>query len=124
MAAASPTRRWIQPETGDTLASIAARELPELPEAEALRALQSWNLHLVLRPGMPVSEAGAFIEAAELAAGHDGRAELVLRLRYPNGASCELRLDEEAVAFALEAAGVTRLDDLTGRPWDILARAL
>ena len=71
-----------------------------------------------------MSEAGAVIEAAELAAGHDGRAELVLRLRYPNGASCELRLDEEAVAFALDAAGVTCLDDLTGKPWDILARAL
>jgi hypothetical protein len=71
-----------------------------------------------------VSEAGAVIEAAELAAGHDGRAELVLRLRYPNGASCELRLDEEAVAFALDEAGITCLDDLTGKPWDILARAL
>ena len=66
----------------------------------------------------------AIIEAAELAAGHDGRAELVLRLRYPNGASCEVRLDQEAVAFALDAAGVGSLDDLTGQPWDILARAL
>ena len=64
------------------------------------------------------------IESAELAAGHDGRAELVLRVRYPNGASTEVRLDEEAVAFALDAAGVTSLDDLTGKPWDILARAL
>jgi hypothetical protein len=66
----------------------------------------------------------AIIEAAELAAGHDGRAELVLRLRYPNGASCELRLDEAAVALALDAAGVTSPGDLIGRPWDILARAL
>jgi hypothetical protein len=48
----------------------------------------------------------------------------VLRLRYPNGGACEVRLDEEAVAFALDAAGVTCLDDLTGKPWDILARAL
>lgn len=63
----------------------------------------------------------AIIEAAELAAGHDGRVELVLRLRYPNGASAELRLDEEAAALALDAAGVTHIDDLTGKPWDILA---
>jgi hypothetical protein len=63
----------------------------------------------------------AIIESAELAAGHDGRAELVLRLRYPNGASAELRLDEEAAAFALDAAGVTRIEDLIGKPWDILA---
>ena len=59
MIAASPTRRWIQPETGDTLASIAARELPDLPASDALRALQSWNLHLVLRPGMAGSLIGA-----------------------------------------------------------------
>jgi hypothetical protein len=59
MAAASPTRRWIQPEPGDTLASIAARELPHLSADEALRALQSWNLHLLLRPGMPGLPIGA-----------------------------------------------------------------
>ena len=58
---AHPTRRWIQPEAGDTLASIAARELPQLPEADALRALQSWNLHLLLRPGMPGRLIGADI---------------------------------------------------------------
>ena len=43
----------------DTLASVAARELPELPPADALRALQSWNLHLILRPGMPGALIGA-----------------------------------------------------------------
>jgi hypothetical protein len=59
MVTASPTRRWIQPEPSDTLASIAARELPELPDAEALRALQSWNLHLLLRPGRPGTLIGA-----------------------------------------------------------------
>lgn len=53
------SRRWIQPEPGDTLASIAARELPDLPAADALRALQSWNLHLLLRPGMPGALIGA-----------------------------------------------------------------
>ena len=71
-----------------------------------------------------MSEPDAMIGAAELSAGHDGRVELVLRLRYPNGGSCEVRLDEEAVSFALDAAGVRSLDDLTGKPWDILARAL
>jgi hypothetical protein len=55
----SPTRRWVQPEEGDTLASLATRELPELPPADALRALQSWNLHLILRPGMPGVLIGA-----------------------------------------------------------------
>ena len=59
MAAASPTRRWIQPAVGDTLTAIAARELPDLPEAEALRALQSWNLHIILRPGLQGALIGA-----------------------------------------------------------------
>lgn len=59
MVAANRSRRWIQPEPGDTLASVAARELPELPAADALRALQSWNLHLILRPGMPGVLIGA-----------------------------------------------------------------
>ena len=59
MAAASRTRRFIQPEASDTLASIAARELPELPAEGALRLLQSWNLHLLLRPGVPGTLIGA-----------------------------------------------------------------
>jgi hypothetical protein len=59
MPGASRTRRWIQPEPGDTFASIAERELSSLPVAEALRALQSWNLHLLLRPGTPGVLIGA-----------------------------------------------------------------
>lgn len=56
---AATARRWVQPEPGDTFASIAARELPALPAADALRTLQSWNLHLVLRPGTPGVLIGA-----------------------------------------------------------------
>jgi hypothetical protein len=59
VSAPSRTRRWIQPEPGDTFASVAARELPALPADEALRALQSWNLHLLLRPGTPGVLIGA-----------------------------------------------------------------
>ena len=59
MVTPSRTRRWISPEVSDTLASVAARELPELTAADALRALQSWNLHLILRPGMPGALIGA-----------------------------------------------------------------
>jgi hypothetical protein len=59
VVAPSRTRRWIQPAAGDTLASVAARELPDLPPADALRALQSWNLHLILRPGTPGALIGA-----------------------------------------------------------------
>lgn len=42
-------RRFVQPEAGDTLASIAARELPGEPAPAALERLVSWNLHLANR---------------------------------------------------------------------------
>lgn len=53
---ASPTlRRFVHPTEDDTLVSIAARELPGLAAEDALAALQSWNLHVLVRPlpGMP-----------------------------------------------------------------------
>jgi len=65
----------------------------------------------------------AVIEDAEVSAGHDGRAEIVLRVRYPNGASASVRLDEEAAAVVLDGAGVASLSDLRGRPWHVLAPA-
>jgi len=55
------SRRWTQPEPGDTLESIAARELSQLAPADALRSLQSWNLHLMLRPFPRGSLIGADI---------------------------------------------------------------
>jgi hypothetical protein len=55
----SRARRWVQPEPGDSFETIARRELPELPAAEALRALQSWNLHLLVRPGLGGELIGA-----------------------------------------------------------------
>ena len=60
------------------------------------------------------------ITATTIAAGHDGRAELVLELAYPNGARTHLSVTEEAMARALDAAGVTRLEDLHGQPWTVL----
>ena len=46
----SRQRRWTSPQPGDTLASIAARELPRLAPEEAARQLGSWNLHILMRP--------------------------------------------------------------------------
>ena len=71
-----------------------------------------------------MSEAGPRITEALLAAGHDGRAELVLVVAYANGATARVRLDEEAAEPVLAAAGVSRIEDLIGRPWDILASVL
>lgn len=45
----SKVRRSIRPASGDTWASIAARELPGMEEAAAVSSLQSWNLHVFMR---------------------------------------------------------------------------
>ena len=71
-----------------------------------------------------MNEAWPRITEALLAAGHDGRAELVLVVGYANGASARVRLDEEAAEPVLAAAGALRIEDLVGQPWDILAAAL
>jgi len=46
-------RRSIFPEQGDTWNTIAARELEGQGEAEAVSQLQSWNLHVFMRPAAP-----------------------------------------------------------------------
>lgn len=71
-----------------------------------------------------MSQAVAHIEEVAIVAGHDARAELLVRLRHPNGGASEVRLDEEAARHVLDQAGVRHLDDLRGRPWDILKPAL
>ncbi|SFR88672.1 hypothetical protein [Sphingomonas jatrophae] len=45
-----PARRFVQPRAGDDWPAIAARELPDLPQNEAVERIKSWNLHLVFRP--------------------------------------------------------------------------
>jgi hypothetical protein len=44
-----PVRRSCSPRSGDTLASIAARELPEVPAKQAVALLREWNPHLMRR---------------------------------------------------------------------------
>jgi len=60
---------------------------------------------------------GPVVEAATIGAGHDGRAELVVALRHPNGATSTISLDEEALADLLATGALTSIDDLPGRRW-------
>ena len=46
-------RRSTFPREGDTWQSIAGRELPETPLDAAVSQLQSWNLHVFMRPAPP-----------------------------------------------------------------------
>ena len=65
--------------------------------------------------------AGAEVIGAEVAAGHDGAADLVVRLRHENGAEGVVVLDTETGFDLMRAAGAASLDDLVGRAWlDIL----
>ena len=64
-------RRHIHPEPGDTLAVIAARELPEVENGAD--ELLSWNLHLAARapigpPGSVLANDIIFLEPPRPAA--------------------------------------------------------
>jgi hypothetical protein len=57
------------------------------------------------------------IVRAEIAAGHDGSAELVLSLRHPNGAEEPIVLSADKGLDLMRRCGAVSLDDLAGRSW-------
>jgi hypothetical protein len=59
----------------------------------------------------------AVIVGAEVAAGHDGAAELVVRLRYANGAEASVSIDAEAGFELMKNCGVADVAGLAGQPW-------
>ncbi|MBP7704946.1 MAG: hypothetical protein KA105_06630 [Caulobacter sp.] len=59
----------------------------------------------------------AVIVGAELAAGHDGEAELVLRIRYPNGAVGDALLDATTGYALMRSCETDTLDGLIGQSW-------
>lgn len=65
--------------------------------------------------GAPSTEA--VIVGAELAAGHDGEAELVLRILYPNGVVGTVLLDAEAGYALMRNCETDTLDGLKGQSW-------
>ena len=58
LEALSRVRRSVLPQPGDAWADIAARELPDIPQEEAVSKLQSWNLHVFMRAAARKGEAG------------------------------------------------------------------
>ena len=61
--------------------------------------------------------AEAVIVGAELAAGHDGQAELVLRILYPNGVVGSVLLDAEAGFALMRNCDIDSLSGLAGQSW-------
>ena len=66
-------RKFISPLPGDTVETIAARELADLPAEEAVAQLSSWNLHIFLmrQPhGLITGSDVVFIEPPQHATGN------------------------------------------------------
>jgi hypothetical protein len=66
----------------------------------------------------------AVVEEAAIVAGHDGAAELMIRLRHANGALSAVTLDPETGFDLLSAGAAAGLADLVGRPWLALIKDL
>jgi hypothetical protein len=67
----------------------------------------------------------AVIVAAEITAGHDGQAELVVRVRHENGVVSNIVLDGDTGLRLLAEAEADDLGALVGRSWrDVLARSV
>jgi len=66
---------------------------------------------------MPEVAPEAVIVGADIVAGHDGSAELVVRLRHPDGSEHPVLLDEDTGLRLMEACGASSLDDLYGQSW-------
>ncbi len=65
----SPQRKFVSPLPGDTIESIAQRELPDMAIEEAVQALSSWNLHIFLmrQPnGMITGSDVVFVEPPQV----------------------------------------------------------
>ena len=73
-----------------------------------------------LAPGLD----DAVVEGAEIVAGHDGAAELLVRLRHGNGAQSALTLDPGTGFDLLRAAGAASLEGLVGQSWRDITRGL
>ncbi len=81
-------------------------------------------MSLVLGAPAAARLGGAMVVGAEIVAGHDGAAELLVRLRHENGVEGPVVLDPSTGFELMEAAGVSRLDDLVGRRWLDIMRKL
>jgi hypothetical protein len=69
--------------------------------------------------------AEAVIVGAEICAGHDGQAELLVRVRHENGVVAAVTLDGVTGFALLNVEGAGDAASLVGQPWRrILARTV
>ncbi|MFI4934736.1 MAG: hypothetical protein ACHP7N_08980 [Caulobacterales bacterium] len=73
----------------------------------------------------PSPELGeAVVVGAEIVAGHDGSAELLVRLAYENGAVGAVSLDAATGFDLMRACGADSLAGLVGRAWREITKGL
>ena len=68
--------------------------------------------------------AEAIIIGAQIVAGHDGSAELLVNLRHPNGAESPVVLDEATGLKLMKTCGAAHVDDRTGQSWRRIVEGL
>jgi len=68
-------------------------------------------------PQPPAAAAEALIVGVEIAAGHDGTAELVVSIRYENGVTAPVVLDQDTAFALIRACGAASAGALIGRSW-------
>ncbi|MDO9338686.1 MAG: hypothetical protein Q7T61_20020 [Caulobacter sp.] len=61
--------------------------------------------------------AEAVIVGAEMAAGHDGQAELAVRILYPNGVVGVVLLDAATGYALMNSCNIDSLEGLRGQSW-------
>ena len=66
----------------------------------------------------------AVIADAIVTAGHDGEAQLVVRVRYENGAVGSVTLDAACARKLMEDCAANSAADLCGQPWQRLLDVL
>jgi hypothetical protein len=68
--------------------------------------------------------SSAVIQHIQIAAAHDGIAELIVTLVFENGGRSLVTLDEYATRKLMESTGANRPEELTGTSWEHVRDAL
>lgn len=68
--------------------------------------------------------AQAVVLSADIAAGHDGAADLLLTVRYENGVVGTVLLDADSGFEIMQSSGADSLTDLVGRNWRDLLKEI
>ena len=66
----------------------------------------------------------AKVKTARVAAAHEGVAELIVCIEYPNGGTTEVTLDQMASAALMKSCGAETLADVKGCSWEQVRDAL